>query len=86
MRALNVIAQILMIVGAINWGLVGLFDFNLVSALFGVDAALTNIIYILVGIAGLYGIYLLRPLVTGTRVTEVRDERRDRSTTTGINR
>jgi uncharacterized membrane protein YuzA (DUF378 family) len=64
MKIVNLIAQILIVVGAINWGLVGAFDFNLVSTLFGGMPALENIVYILVGIAGLYGLYLLKPLLT----------------------
>lgn len=62
MRTLNIIALLLAVIGAINWGLVGLFSFNLVSALFGEMTALTRIIYILVGLAGLYCIGLF-PLV-----------------------
>ena len=54
MKALDIIAAVLVIVGGLNWGLVGLFDFNLVSAIFGVDSALTNIVYVLVGIAAVY--------------------------------
>lgn len=67
MRALNLTAEVLMIIGAINWGLVGLFDFNLVAAIFGADSWLANLVYIIVGVAGLYGIYLLKPLDLGTR-------------------
>ena len=62
MKALNAIALILIIVGGINWGLVGLFDFNLVSALFGVESWFTNLVYILVGLAAIYGFVLLRPV------------------------
>lgn len=51
------IALILVIVGGLNWGLVGLFDFNLVEAIFGTGTALTRIVYILVAIAALYMIY-----------------------------
>ncbi len=47
----NYIALPLVIIGALNWGLVGLFKFNLVEALFGVDVALVRFIYILVGVA-----------------------------------
>ena len=54
MKTINIIALILVIVGAINWGLVGLFGFNLVSAIFGVMTVLSRLIYILVGIAGVY--------------------------------
>ena len=49
----------LTIVGAINWGLVGLFNFNLVEAIFGVDALLTKVIYSFVGLAGIINIGLL---------------------------
>lgn len=51
------IALALAIIGAINWGLVGLFDLNLVSALFG-QGALTRVIYLLVGLAGVYALSL----------------------------
>jgi hypothetical protein len=54
MKAINIIAIILVIVGALNWGLVGLFGFNLVSAIFGAMTVLSRLIYILVGIAGVY--------------------------------
>ncbi|KAJ52529.1 hypothetical protein BD780_001846 [Clostridium tetanomorphum] len=51
---------ILVIIGAINWGLLGLFNFNLVSAIFGEPANfLSRIIYILIGISGVYLILLL---------------------------
>jgi uncharacterized protein len=53
----DLIALILVIVGGLNWGLVGLLDFNLVAALFGEGSALSRIIYILVGLAALYTIY-----------------------------
>lgn len=48
-------ALVLMIIGAINWGLIGLFRLNLVDAIFGEMSLLSRIIYVLVGIAGLYG-------------------------------
>lgn len=56
MKALNGIALTLVIIGAINWLLVGLFKFNLVDAIFGNLSVLTRIIYIIVGIAGLWSI------------------------------
>ena len=62
MKTLNVVALILVIVGGLNWGLVGLFDFNLVSAIFGLDSWFTNLVYILVGIAAIYSFYLLKPI------------------------
>lgn len=59
MQILQKITLALIIIGAINWGLVGLFDFNLVSTLFGTDTIITKIIYVLVGIAGIIDISLL---------------------------
>lgn len=63
MRTLNAIVLTLVVVGAINWGLVGAFDFNLVSAIFGEASAIARIVYVLVGVAGLYALAFY-PLVT----------------------
>ena len=59
MQTLQKVCLVLTIIGAINGGLVGLFDFNLVSTLFGVENVITRIIYVLVGIAGIINIALL---------------------------
>lgn len=56
MRALDIIALILVVIGAINWGLIGFFQFNLVDSLFGTMSSFSRIIYALVGIAGLYAL------------------------------
>ena len=56
MRYLNCIALTLVIIGALNWLLVGAFSFNLVDAIFGVGTFLSRLIYILVGISGLWSI------------------------------
>lgn len=57
---MDTIALILSIIGSINWGLVGIFKFDLVAWLFGGQAAvLSRIIYALVGLAGLWCITLL---------------------------
>lgn len=58
MSALDWVAMVLMIVGGINWGLVGLFDFNLVASLFGEQSLLSRLIYALVGLSALYSLYL----------------------------
>ena len=50
---------ILSIIGGINWGLIGLFDFNLVEAIFQPGSALTRLIYILVGISSIINLYIL---------------------------
>ena len=59
MQTLQKICLGLTIVGALNWGLVGLFSFNLVEAIFGVDTLLTNVVYTFVGLAGIVNIGLL---------------------------
>lgn len=57
MSAIDWIAMVLLIVGGLNWGLVGLFSFDLVAALFGQMSTLSRIIYVLVGLSALYSIY-----------------------------
>ena len=59
MRTLQKICLLLTIIVAIVWGLIGIFDFNLVAAIFGDGSTLSRVIYTLVGIAGLINIYLL---------------------------
>jgi len=54
MKTLRYISLILVIIGAINWGLIGFFKFNLVDSIFGTMPTICRIIYALVGIAGLY--------------------------------
>ncbi len=56
MKLLNCFCLTIVIVGAINWGLIGFFDFNLVSALFGDSTLFSRIIYGLVGLCGLYSL------------------------------
>ncbi len=56
MKAIDAIALILVIVGAINWGLIGFFRFDLVAAIFGNMTAMSRIIYALVGLSGLYAV------------------------------
>lgn len=57
MNILHVVAWILLIVGGINWGLIGALDFNLVDTIFGAGSVLSRIIYILVGLSALVGIW-----------------------------
>lgn len=59
MKIIDIIALVLIIVGAINWGLIGIFNFNLVETIFGGFSILSRLIYTLVGIAGLWGIKLI---------------------------
>ena len=59
MRIIDCIALILVIIGALNWGLIGIFNFNLVDTLFGAMSIISRVIYTLVGISGLWSIKLL---------------------------
>ena len=57
MKALNYIALILVVIGAINWALIGLFQFDLVGAIFGgMTSMLSRLIFTIVGIAGLWAL------------------------------
>jgi uncharacterized membrane protein YuzA (DUF378 family) len=64
MRALNAITLLLLIVGGLNWGLVGLFNFDLVAAIFGGGSTLARIVYVLVGLSALFQ---LGPLAAALR-------------------
>lgn len=58
-NALDKAAILLLIVGGFNWGLVGWMKYNLVDEIFGVESTISRVIYALVGVASLYGIYTL---------------------------
>lgn len=59
LTTIDVALMVLLIIGGINWGLVGLFQFDLVANLFGVMSSMSRIIYSAVGLAALYIIYVL---------------------------
>ncbi|HHX71990.1 MAG TPA: DUF378 domain-containing protein [Clostridiales bacterium] len=59
MRVIDRIALILVIIGALNWGSIGIFDYDFVQAIFGDGSALSRVIFTLVGLAGLWCISLL---------------------------
>ena len=59
----------LTIVGALNWGLIGFFRYNLVDSIFGSASVISRIIYALVGLSGLYLIYTASKM--GNRVADV---------------
>ena len=67
MKSLNLITLFLVIVGGLNWGLVGLFSFDLVGVLFGDPSALARIVYVLVGASALWQ---LIPLSAALRTDE----------------
>ena len=59
MHHLGLITMILLIVGGLNWGLVGLLDLNLVTMLFGSVPVLVTVVYVLVGLSAIYQLVLL---------------------------
>ena len=59
MKVIDKIALILIIIGAINWGVIAVFNFDLVAAIFGDMSIISRIVYGLVGVSGLWGIKLL---------------------------
>jgi uncharacterized membrane protein YuzA (DUF378 family) len=59
MKALNILTLVLVIVGGLNWGLVGLFGFDLVAALFGAGSLLSRLVYVLVGISAVWQLWPL---------------------------
>ncbi|WP_119299605.1 DUF378 domain-containing protein [Dongia deserti] len=73
MKAVNLITLVLIIIGGINWGLVGAFQFDLVAAIFGgQNAALARVVYVLVGLSALWQ---LIPFSRAISVGEVQAER-----------
>ncbi len=60
MRTFDTIVEIVILIGALNWGLIGFFDFNLVAAIFG--ESFSRVIYAIVGLAALYEILAWKPV------------------------
>jgi uncharacterized membrane protein YuzA (DUF378 family) len=56
MKTLNIVTLLLLIVGGVNWGLVGVFNFDLVAALFGAGSAIARLVYVLVGLSAVWQI------------------------------
>ena len=75
MRTLNIITLALVVIGGLNWGLIGLFDFNLVAAIFGPNSVLSRVIYTLVGVSALWQIW---PFMRAMEVGEISAERHQR--------
>lgn len=71
METLQKVCLALTIIGALNWGMIGIFDFDLVASIFGDGELLTRLIYALVGIAGVINIgLLLMPFERTAKVTK----------------
>ena len=72
MKPLNLLTLVLLIVGGLNWGLVGLFNFDLVAAIFGAGSVLARVVYVLVGVSAVWQIV---PLVGSFSDDETRAPR-----------
>jgi len=57
MKILDIVVTTLLVIGALNWGLVGFFGFNVIGTLFGEATAFARVIYAAVGLSGLYELY-----------------------------
>lgn len=62
MKKMDVLAAVLLVVGGLNWGLVGLANFDLVAALFGAGSVLAKIVYVFVGLSAAYQAMSLRSI------------------------
>lgn len=62
MKKLDILIGAVLIIGGLNWGMIGLFDVNLVSAIFGAETFLSRVIYILVGFAAVYDIVTIKAI------------------------
>jgi len=71
MKALNLITLVLVIVGGLNWGLVGLFDFDLVATILGAGSLLARLVYTLVGIAALWQLVPLAAAVNAGEASAI---------------
>ena len=72
MKALHTLAIILVIVGGLNWLLVGAFDFDLVAAIFGDMTAASRVVYVLVGLAAIYMLIAAPRLIKREPMTAAR--------------
>ena len=62
MKALDVIVAVLLVIGGLNWGLVGIFQFDLVAKIFGDASVLSRVIYTIVGVCALYQIFMWKAI------------------------
>ena len=57
MKMLDLVVSLLLIIGALNWGIIGFFNFNVIAAIFGEASAVSRVIYALVGLSAVYDIF-----------------------------
>jgi len=62
MKSFDVVVALLLVVGGLNWGLVGIFNFDLVASIFGDMSAISRVVYVLVGISALFQITQLKSI------------------------
>ena len=62
MRTLDIIVAALLVVGGLNWGLVGALNFDLVATVFGASSFLSNLVYVVVGICALYQVLQVKAI------------------------
>ncbi len=67
LNALDIVAYILIVVGGINWGLIGFFDYNLVGEIFGFGSGASRVIYGAVGVASLYALYTFYKMLSKSK-------------------
>jgi uncharacterized membrane protein YuzA (DUF378 family) len=70
MKILNVVTLILVIVGGLNWGLVGAFGFDLVAAIFGPMSAISRVVYVLVGLSALWQLVPLTRMMSSAEMAK----------------
>ncbi|MFZ7128478.1 MAG: DUF378 domain-containing protein [Desulfobacterales bacterium] len=61
-KGIDIIAAVILVIGGLNWGLIGFFGFNLVDSLFGVMSPMSRVVYALVGLSAVYEIVMWRAI------------------------
>ena len=64
LNVVDMVAYVLAVVGGLNWGLVGFFNYNLVDKIFGVGSGASRVVYAVVGVAAVYLVYTFTKLVS----------------------
>jgi uncharacterized membrane protein YuzA (DUF378 family) len=70
MKVLNLVTLLLVIIGGLNWGLVGAFGFDLVAAIFGPMSAISRIVYVLVGLSALWQLVPLTRMMSSAEMAK----------------
>ena len=70
MKVLNLVTLLLVIIGGLNWGLVGAFGFDLVAAIFGPMSAISRVVYVLVGLSALWQLVPLTRMMSSAEMAK----------------